>query len=75
MAAQREAPIPSLRKYRRDVTPQLDAVMRKMLAKQPTERYQSMKDVIASLQALTCEAGPAQHVSQKAAATTSSRTS
>src|SRR5262249_44675762 len=67
MAAQREAPIPSLRKFRRDVTSQLDAVMRKMLAKQPSERYQSMGEVIAALKGLTCESGPAQPISQRAA--------
>ncbi len=48
--AHREGPIPSLFELRPDVPFALDTLFRKMLAKQPDDRPQSMDQVIAALQ-------------------------
>ena len=46
----REASIPSLRKLRQDVPEQLEVVFRRMVAKKPDERQQSMTAVVAELE-------------------------
>jgi serine/threonine protein kinase len=43
------APTPELSKTRTDVPAKLEAVLRRMMAKKPSERYQSIADVIAAL--------------------------
>lgn len=53
IVAHREQPIPSLGKTRPDVPQSLDAVYRKMLAKRPDDRQQSMGEVITELRACT----------------------
>ncbi|OHB83195.1 MAG: hypothetical protein A2V98_08915 [Planctomycetes bacterium RBG_16_64_12] len=52
--AHRVDPIPSLSKIRRDVPESLDAVYQRMLAKNPDDRYGSMREVISHLKA-ACE--------------------
>jgi serine/threonine protein kinase/DNA-binding response OmpR family regulator len=48
----REAPIPSLVAVRTDVPAGLDAIFRRMLAKTPAERYQTMTEVVHALEVL-----------------------
>ncbi len=57
LLAHHTQPIPDLRPARPDVPEQLDAVFKKMVAKKPEERYQTMTEVIAALAA--CSAPPA----------------
>lgn len=52
LIAHREQPIPSLRAAREDVPEGLDAVFRRMIAKKPDDRYQSMDELLSDLQLL-----------------------
>ncbi|MBP88330.1 MAG: hypothetical protein CMJ64_16710 [Planctomycetaceae bacterium] len=52
LVAHREEPIPSLMNPRSDVSPKLDAIFQKMIAKHPNDRYQSMTELVRDLQAL-----------------------
>ena len=49
VVAHRTMPVPSLRTLRPDVPEGLDRVFQKMLAKQPADRYASMKELIVEL--------------------------
>jgi serine/threonine protein kinase len=55
--AHREQPIPSLSKQRPDVPLSLDTLCRKMLAKKPEDRYQSISEILADLK--NCREAPA----------------
>ena len=48
--AHRKAPVPRLSHARQGIPQELDAVFQKMLAKNPDERYNSMKEVIEAIQ-------------------------
>jgi len=58
LLAHRDAPIPSLREYGRNIPAELDAVFQKMVAKSPDDRYQSMDEVINALTAARTPAPP-----------------
>lgn len=49
LVAHKQHPVPSLRQFRAGIPEGLDAVFRRMLAKRPEDRPQSMREVIAAL--------------------------
>jgi serine/threonine protein kinase len=51
--AHRDRPLPSLRKARLDVPPELAAVVARMMAKKPKDRYQTPGEVAATLEPFT----------------------
>lgn len=57
LVIQSEAPVPSSR--RRDLPPEIDEVIRRCLAKNPNERYQSVAEFALALQHLTSRYGRA----------------
>ncbi len=68
LLAHRDQPIPALRTIRPEVTEQLEAVFRKLVAKKVEDRYQSMTEVIVELE--RCTAGPTTSVFIQQQATT-----
>ena len=57
LIAHREQPIPSLSENRRDVPPAVDVVLRRVLAKSPQNRFSSLDELIANLEACRPIAG------------------
>ena len=60
LLAHRDAAIPSLREFNKEVPESIDLVFRKMIAKKAADRYQTMTEVIRDLE--TCQTGSAPHV-------------
>ncbi|MBI1246829.1 protein kinase [bacterium] len=50
LVAHRVKPIPSLRQQRHDVSPEVDALFARMIAKKPEDRFASMTEVIAEIE-------------------------
>ncbi|MFO1002752.1 MAG: serine/threonine-protein kinase [Planctomycetaceae bacterium] len=65
LLAHRDSPVPSLREANNEVSESIDLVFRKMVAKKPADRYQTMTDVIRDLEA--CQTGAAPHVAMPSA--------
>lgn len=57
IVAHRKDEIPSLRTARSDVSPELDAVFQRMIAKNPADRYPTMADAIVELEACAGSGG------------------
>ncbi len=49
LMAHRDTPVPSLSEKRQDVPDTVNRIFQKMVAKQPAERYQSMRELLADL--------------------------
>ena len=61
MVAHMQTPAPALNSVRPDISAELDLVFQRMVAKEPADRFQSLREVIAALRALAIsetEAGP-----------------
>ena len=57
LIAHREQPIPRLSDSLPEVSPSLDALLRRLLAKSPTDRFSTLDDLIAGLEACQPSAG------------------
>jgi serine/threonine protein kinase len=55
LQAHRDAPMPSLRPIRAEVSLALDAVVQRMTAKRPEDRYPSMAEVLVAIQPLSAK--------------------
>jgi serine/threonine protein kinase/DNA-binding NarL/FixJ family response regulator len=53
----RDAPIPRLVEARADIPPALESVFRRMVAKAPADRFQTMDEVVRALEAVVVELG------------------
>jgi len=58
LMAHQQAPVPVLSEQRADIEANLEAVFEKMVAKKPQDRYQSMAELCADLQALQNHSPP-----------------
>ena len=57
-------PIPSLRKERPDLSAQLDAVLSRMLAKEPRDRFATVGDAVAALKAAVNDPTPSDEITE-----------
>lgn len=57
--AHRTAPLPSLRAERPEIAQQLDDLFQKLVAKDPSDRYQTMTEVVAALESCLAASGDA----------------
>ena len=55
IVAHREQPVPSLRTLRSEVPEELDSIFAKMVAKQPEDRYSTMREVITALESVPAD--------------------
>jgi eukaryotic-like serine/threonine-protein kinase len=51
-------PVPSVRERRRDVPPEVDAIVARAMAKNPDERFPSVEAMAAAIEAALAESGP-----------------
>jgi CheY-like chemotaxis protein len=75
MLKHRDAPLPSLAADRPEVSPELEAVFARMVAKRPSDRYPTMAEVVRQLEQIrtrSLPAGPPQSSRSPAAAPASS---
>lgn len=70
LLAHRDKPIPSVRDFRADVPPSVEAVIARMLAKKPTDRQASMDEVC---QALTSLRAQVQHLTNRPSGATTAK--
>ena len=57
LLAHRTDPVPSIKDFRTDAPPIVDSILEKMLAKNPSERFQSMGELIVALESLLADLG------------------
>ncbi len=70
LLAHREQPIPSLRSAHRNVPPLIDDIFQKMVAKNASDRYQSISELMADLERCRFGEEPTVHINEMASQST-----